>query len=211
MSDQSTKERILEAASRVFCEKGFKATTVRDICAEADANVAAINYHFGDKRKLYLQVLKSWMDAMLEDGDRLKGITEQSTIEERLRAYIYGELRSLCTYDDPEKIKKRKIRLLFEEYVSEACDPDLFKCHDDLDGELLNPIVRKMLAPIDDEKIIQQAHIAASGVLVHHFLAIIHYPEGEIESEEKLNFMTDYYTTFILGSLKAIKEKYHAE
>ncbi|WP_320172819.1 TetR/AcrR family transcriptional regulator [Maridesulfovibrio sp.] len=211
MSDQSTKERILEAASRVFCEKGFKATTVRDICAGADANVAAINYHFGDKRKLYYQVLQMWMDEMMTGADRQKGITEDSTIEERLRAYVSGELRTLCTYDDPKKIKKRKIRLLFEEYVSEDCDPELFKCHDEIDGELLIPIIREILAPIEDDKIIQQAHIAASGVLVHHFLAIIHYPEGEIESEEKLNFMTDYYTTFILGSLKAIKEKYHAK
>ncbi|WP_421900844.1 TetR/AcrR family transcriptional regulator [Maridesulfovibrio sp.] len=211
MSDQTTKERILESASRVFCETGFKATTVRDICAAADANVAAINYHFGDKRKLYYQVLKMWMDEMMTGADRQEGITEVSTIEERLRAYVYGELRTLCTYDDPEKIKKRKIRLLFEEYVSEDCNPELFKCHEEIDGELLTPIIREMLAPIEDDEIIQQAHIAVSGVLVHHFLAIIHYPEGEIESEEKLEFMADYYTTFILGSLKAIKEKYHAD
>ena len=211
MSDQTTKERILESASRVFCEKGFKATTVRDICAAADANVAAINYHFGDKRKLYYQVLKMWMDEMMTGADRQEGITPESTIEERLRAYVYGELRTLCTYDDPEKIKKRKIRLLFEEYVSEDCDPELFKCHEEIDGELLTPIIREMLAPIENDEIIQQAHIAASGVLVHHFLAIIHYPEGEIESEKKLEFMADYYTTFILGSLKAIKEKYHAK
>ncbi|TIH19185.1 TetR/AcrR family transcriptional regulator [Marinifilum sp. JC120] len=211
MSDQNTKDRILESASRVFCEKGFKATTVRDICTEADANVAAINYHFGDKRKLYIQVLKSWMDGMFKDADRLNGITEASTLEERLRAYIYGELRALCTYDDPGKIKKSKIRLLFEEYVSEECDPELFKCHEEIDGELLTPIIREILAPIEDEEILRQAHIAASGVLVHHFLGIIHYPEGEIESEEKLEFMADFYTTFILGSLKAIKEAYHAK
>ncbi|WP_415712780.1 TetR/AcrR family transcriptional regulator [Maridesulfovibrio sp.] len=211
MADPNTKERILEAASRVFCEKGFKATTVRDICAEAEANVAAINYHFGDKLKLYHQVLKLWMEEMMTGADRQQGITDISTIEERLRAYVYGEFRSLCTYDDPEKRKKKKIRLLFEEYVSEDCDPELFKCHDEIDGELLTPIVREILAPIEDENIIQQAHIAVSGVLVHHFLAIIHYPEGEIESEEKLEFMADYYTTFITGSLKAIKEKYHAQ
>ena len=50
----STKARILEAAGNVFAQKGFEAGTVREICQLADVNLAAINYHFGDKRRLYL-------------------------------------------------------------------------------------------------------------------------------------------------------------
>ncbi|HUT13714.1 MAG TPA: CerR family C-terminal domain-containing protein [Thermoguttaceae bacterium] len=53
-----TRTRLLEAAGEVFAEKGFRAATVRDICGRADANLAAVNYHFGDKLKLYVEVVQ---------------------------------------------------------------------------------------------------------------------------------------------------------
>lgn len=56
--DARTRHRLLEAAGEVFAEQGFRHATVRDICARAGANVAAINYHFGDKESLYGEVLK---------------------------------------------------------------------------------------------------------------------------------------------------------
>ena len=52
------KQRLLDAAERVFAAKGFEAATVREICREAGANIAAINYYFGDKERLYVEALK---------------------------------------------------------------------------------------------------------------------------------------------------------
>ncbi len=52
-----TKARLIEAAGEEFGEKGFLAATVRAICARAGANLAAVNYHFGDKDRLYEQAL----------------------------------------------------------------------------------------------------------------------------------------------------------
>ncbi len=54
----STKDDILDAALTVFAAHGFEAGTVRDICVRAGANVAAVNYHFGDKATLYAKVLE---------------------------------------------------------------------------------------------------------------------------------------------------------
>ncbi len=48
-----TRRRLLDAAVAIFAERGFRRTTVRAICDAADANVAAVNYHFGNKAKLY--------------------------------------------------------------------------------------------------------------------------------------------------------------
>ncbi|MGI9178337.1 MAG: TetR/AcrR family transcriptional regulator [Pirellulales bacterium] len=44
--------RILSAAGQEFAEHGYEAATVRDICTAAGVNVAAVNYYFGDKRRL---------------------------------------------------------------------------------------------------------------------------------------------------------------
>lgn len=52
-----TEQRLLEAAGRIFAEKGFRATTVREICQQAGANGAAVNYYFRDKEKLYHEAL----------------------------------------------------------------------------------------------------------------------------------------------------------
>jgi len=56
-SGDSTRERILLEAGPIFAEKGFRATTVREICEKANVNVASINYYFGDKRQLYHQTV----------------------------------------------------------------------------------------------------------------------------------------------------------
>ena len=53
-----TRQRILESAGKCFAAKGFASTTVREVCAAAGVNVAAINYHFGDKRRLYVEAVK---------------------------------------------------------------------------------------------------------------------------------------------------------
>lgn len=52
-----TKSRLLEAAGQEFAEKGYELARVRAICDRAGANLAAVNYHFGDKEQLYREVL----------------------------------------------------------------------------------------------------------------------------------------------------------
>lgn len=55
---EDTKVRVLEAAGRIFAERGFRDATVRDICQAAGVNLAAVNYHFGDKERLYIESVK---------------------------------------------------------------------------------------------------------------------------------------------------------
>jgi AcrR family transcriptional regulator len=52
------RERLLEAAGEIFAEKGFKGATVREIVDRAGVNIAAVNYYFRDKERLYIEAVK---------------------------------------------------------------------------------------------------------------------------------------------------------
>ncbi len=56
LTDQS-RDRLLLAAVEVFADKGFHQATVREICKRGAANVAAVNYYFRSKEKLYAEAL----------------------------------------------------------------------------------------------------------------------------------------------------------
>src|SRR3954452_18272832 len=50
--EEATRDRLLDAAERLFAEHGYQATTMRGLTAEAEANIAAVHYHFGCKQSL---------------------------------------------------------------------------------------------------------------------------------------------------------------
>ena len=54
-----TRARLLDVATQVFAESGYYAATIRDIAQHAGTNVAAVNYHFGDKLSLYTEILET--------------------------------------------------------------------------------------------------------------------------------------------------------
>ena len=68
----ATRRELLDAAAEVFGEAGYRNATVREICRRAGANIAAINYHFGDKEKLYADVLATLTRARWKNTRRCK-------------------------------------------------------------------------------------------------------------------------------------------
>lgn len=65
-----TRERILDAAEALFGERGFDAVSLRDITGQAEANVAAVNYHFGSKDKLIDAVVERHVGPINEERIR---------------------------------------------------------------------------------------------------------------------------------------------
>jgi AcrR family transcriptional regulator len=53
-----TRQQLLEVAGQVFAEQGYARATSKEICARANANIAAVNYHFDGKEGLYAAVLE---------------------------------------------------------------------------------------------------------------------------------------------------------
>ncbi len=95
-SHEDTRGRLLRAAAEVFAEVGYQAATVREICARAGVNVAAINYHFRDKLGLYTALLRH---AAEESQAHLEHVECAETPEEALRRFVYGMLRHLSQMD----------------------------------------------------------------------------------------------------------------
>ena len=52
-----TKERLIIVAGELFAERGFDAVSLRTITDKANANLAAVNYHFGSKQDLIVLLL----------------------------------------------------------------------------------------------------------------------------------------------------------
>jgi AcrR family transcriptional regulator len=96
-----TRERLLEVAGPIFADRGYQATTIREICAGAGANVAAINYHFGDKLGLYTEVLQQSVRAAQVLA--VHNAPDQNiSPEDMLRALIRARLRSISGKDLPD-------------------------------------------------------------------------------------------------------------
>ena len=94
------RDRLLDAAERLFGEHGFEATSVRDLTAEAGCNVAAVNYHFGGKDRLYLETFRRLL-ARLRDrriasvAGALETAGGEATLELFLEAFAEAFLEPL--------------------------------------------------------------------------------------------------------------------
>ncbi|OGS99556.1 MAG: hypothetical protein A3F73_03060 [Gallionellales bacterium RIFCSPLOWO2_12_FULL_59_22] len=83
-ASEQTRTRLLEAAREVFSQHGFQSATVREICRRADANVAAVSYHFGSKDGLLAEALNfAPLKAM-----QLANIQTVASPEMRLHLFI---------------------------------------------------------------------------------------------------------------------------
>lgn len=85
---RSTRAAVLEAAGRVFAERGFAEATGKEICERAGANAAAVNYYFGGKEGLYEEVLVEAHRQMLSMEDLNRIIDSQAEPEEKLRIFL---------------------------------------------------------------------------------------------------------------------------
>jgi AcrR family transcriptional regulator len=99
MPRDATEARILESAGHVFAETGFQFAKVRDICARAGVNLAAVNYHFGDKMGLYNEVLR--YAACAAGVVKFDPVLPGRTPEAKLRAFTLGMLQQICGEDRP--------------------------------------------------------------------------------------------------------------
>jgi AcrR family transcriptional regulator len=110
-----TPERIIKAATGLFARHGHRAVTLKDVAREAKVNGAAVNYHFGDKAKLYRAVI----DHCLAEREEAAPIDEegwrQLSPKQRLRNFIAMMMEQL--------LNEKVTTLLSQIMLWEAIDP----------------------------------------------------------------------------------------
>jgi AcrR family transcriptional regulator len=149
--DRETRERILRVAAQQFADRGFKKVTVRDICKAARANVAAVNYHFGDKSGLYREVLQRAIEIVRSTSEAARAAGEGRPADERLRRYIHVSLCRVVTNGHANWISRLIHREMadptpaFDTLIDQGIRPRI----DDLSG-----IVAELLGcDVNDERV----------------------------------------------------------
>jgi AcrR family transcriptional regulator len=97
-----TQMQLLEAACKVFAEKGYRDATIADICERAGANIAAVNYYFRDKETLYTEAWRLAFQRSLEAYPPDGGIPSGAPAEERLRGRITSLVQRIINPENHE-------------------------------------------------------------------------------------------------------------
>jgi AcrR family transcriptional regulator len=90
-----TRAQLLEAACQVFAEKGYRKATIAEICKRGGANIAAVNYYFGNKETLYAEAWRLAFQRSLDAHPPDGGISASAPCEERLRGHVLSLMRRI--------------------------------------------------------------------------------------------------------------------
>jgi AcrR family transcriptional regulator len=207
--NQTPKERLLEAAGEVFARRGFRAATIREICRWAGANVAAVNYHFGDKSKLYVAVLKHCLDLAIKKYPPNLGLSEAAGYEERLKAFIRSLLLRMLDEGRPAwhgQIMAREIAdptEALDTVVEESIKPQV---------NLLRQIIRGIVGPEFSESDVRLCGASVIGQCMYyrHARPVVArlYPEISY-SRRDIERIAEHVARFSLAALKqlAVQER----
>jgi TetR/AcrR family transcriptional regulator, regulator of cefoperazone and chloramphenicol sensitivity len=192
-----TRVRLLEAAGEEFAEKGFEAARVRTICERAGANVAAVNYHFGDKEQLYVQVV---LDAH-RCGSEAEGQGESESPSEQLRDFIHHFLCRVLAINDPDDWRHRLLlrEMLHPTSASDVVIREMIRPK----FERLSGILRRFCPAADDRKLNALAFSVIGQCLHYKMARAINERLIGVEAFRALDldYLTDHITSFCLAAL----------
>jgi TetR/AcrR family transcriptional regulator, regulator of cefoperazone and chloramphenicol sensitivity len=206
-SQAATKESLLKAAAEVFAQVGFRAATVRQICERAGANIAAVNYHFGDKEKLYLEVLRHTQAQAFKKFPPDLGLKPNAPAEEKLKAFVRSFL--LRIFDEGEAAHHGKI--MSHEMIdpTHALDALVQERIRPLAAQL-NAIVRELLGKKASEELVRRcaSSVVSQCCFYHHCRPVISrlFPEQKFSAEE-IEKIAGHITEFSVAALKQVAMK----
>ena len=204
---QKTKERLIQAATPIFAEKGYRDTTVAEICEAADANIAAVNYHFGDKESLYDAVWRSAFDTTSSAYPIGGQLPEDPDLEDYLYSYAYALMHRFFCEGDAGLFPK----MLHQE----LSNPTL--ALDRIGQEVLFPqsqfVGKEIRSFLETERTEEEIRLCVHSVIGQCAFYNFSRPLRERMlgtkpmTEEELEKLARHITRFSLGGLIATKEK----
>lgn len=204
---QKTKDRLIHAAAPIFAEKGYRDTTVAEICEAADANIAAVNYHFGDKESLYDAVWRSAFEATSNTFPIDEALPANPELEDYLYSYAFALMHRIFCDGEAGLFPK----MLHQE----LSNPTL--ALDKIGREVLFPQsqfvgkeIRSYLEPeLTEEEIRLCVHSVISQCAFYNFSRPLRERMlgDQTMTEDELEKLARHIAKFSLGGLNAMKEK----
>jgi AcrR family transcriptional regulator len=195
----TTRDRTLEAAGELFAERGFEATTIRDICQAAGANVAAVNYYFRDKERLYVEAVvraHRWRldQAQLPDWDA------NTPPRKKLADFILTFFRRVLGGPDDTWRTKLVMREIMQ--PSAAC-VEIAQSNIRPQFEILQAILRELLPNASNEELHLTAFSIVGQCLFYHVAGPIirNLVTGEEFATYDIGRLAEHVTRFTLGAL----------
>ena len=207
-SEHSTRARIIEAAGLLFAQDGFDRATSRQICDRARVNSAAVNYHFGGKEQLYLEVLREAHRRLVDYG-ALKDFSEENDpSEEKIETFFLGYLKSLLGNSPDSWASRVMLREMsaptaaFKEFVQLQVRPTakLFRW--------LASYVMEL--PVDHEAVVRAAiSIVSQFAFLFQNRKVVEMVNPELDLEgQGVDRLAHHIWRFTLAGLKAVASDY---
>jgi len=207
VAPSDTRERLLEAAGEVFATRGFHDATVRDICARAEANIASVNYHFGDKAQLYAAVLEHCKCVSQSDDSKINELNGLRA-EDRLRGFIAWYMSMLFDTTRPA--------WSWQLYAREMVDPT--PALDHMVETFIRPRMKFLRAAIreivgdevpEDRVENSIGSIMGQCLLYKHSLPVVSrlYPDMKFDSAQAVR-LASHIAEFSLAGLAAVRAQF---
>jgi AcrR family transcriptional regulator len=200
-----THQQLLDAAGPLFAEKGFRATTVREICEAAKANQAAINYHFRDKENLYIECVRDAGQGCLSSVP-MPVWPEGTPPETQLRDFVRMFLNRVVIDREPAwhgQLIMRELTLptkACSEFVKDYARPNF---------EVLGRILRALLPPEVPERTRLMIGFSIVGQILHYRSArpvIVMLMGPEAFASLDVETLTNHITDFSLAAMAHVAQ-----
>jgi AcrR family transcriptional regulator len=96
---KNTEEKIIQAARKLFTQKGYEATKTRDIAKEADINLALLNYYFRSKEKLFEMIMQESVGQFMQVISDIVN-NESTSLEEKIELLVNNYIDMLLRFPD---------------------------------------------------------------------------------------------------------------
>jgi len=198
-----TRDRLLEAGGAVFAEAGFRAATVRDIVTRAGANLAAVNYHFGDKEGLYAAVLQHYAKESLKKHPPHGGLHPDASPEEQLHAFVRAFL--LRIFDTGHQAVHG--RMMAREMIEPTAALDRIV------EQMIRPLYGRLCTIVKalagSEIGILQVQRAAKSVVgqclfYKHCAPVLKRLDGQLPDLRDIDVLTNHIVTFSIAGVRAL-------